>query len=103
VSKKTGEIVYSGSVARQGEMVALVTATGGDTFFGRTAKLVEDDNFMRTLRALIQARQRYLDEPTWMDRAPAHDFTSGATSARASMPRANSSPFIRSTIPCGCR
>jgi H+-transporting ATPase len=42
VNKKTGDVVYSGSVARQGEMVALVTATGGDTFFGRTARLVED-------------------------------------------------------------
>jgi len=41
VSKKAGEIVYSGSVAKQGEMVALVTATGGDTFFGRTARLVQ--------------------------------------------------------------
>jgi len=41
VEKKTGEIVYSGSVAKQGEMVALVTATGSNTYFGRTAKLVE--------------------------------------------------------------
>jgi H+-transporting ATPase len=41
VDKKTGEIAYSGSVAKQGEMVALVTATGGDTFFGRTARLVQ--------------------------------------------------------------
>ena len=41
VNKKAGEVVYSGSVAKQGEMVAAVTATGGDTFFGRTAKLVQ--------------------------------------------------------------
>lgn len=41
VDKKPGEVVYSGSVAKQGEMVAVVTATGGDTFFGRTAKLVQ--------------------------------------------------------------
>jgi H+-transporting ATPase len=41
VTKKTGEIAYSGSIAKQGEMVALVTATGGNTFFARTAKLVE--------------------------------------------------------------
>jgi len=40
VSKKPGDIAYSGSVAKQGEMVAVVTATGGNTFFGRTAKLV---------------------------------------------------------------
>lgn len=41
VDKKQGEIAYSGSVAKQGEMAAVVTATGSDTFFGRTAKLVE--------------------------------------------------------------
>src|SRR6266567_6766859 len=40
VSKKSGEDAYSGSVVKQGEMVAVVTATGGYTFFGRTAKLV---------------------------------------------------------------
>ena len=40
VNKKPGDIAYSGSVAKQGEMVAVVTATGGNTFFGRTAKLV---------------------------------------------------------------
>ncbi len=41
VSKKKGDIAYSGSVAKQGEMVALVTGTGANTFFGRTASLVQ--------------------------------------------------------------
>ena len=41
VSKKAGDIAYSGSVAKQGEMVALVTGTGANTFFGRTASLVQ--------------------------------------------------------------
>lgn len=41
VSKKAGDIVYSGSIAKQGEMEAVVTATGGKTFFGRTATLVQ--------------------------------------------------------------
>ncbi|OQY12104.1 MAG: plasma-membrane proton-efflux P-type ATPase [Desulfobacteraceae bacterium 4572_19] len=40
VDKKTGDLVYSGSIAKQGEMIALVAATGEHTFFGRTAKLV---------------------------------------------------------------
>lgn len=40
VNKKPGDTAYSGSVAKQGEMVAVVTATGAHTFFGRTAKLV---------------------------------------------------------------
>ena len=41
VSKKAGDIAYSGSVAKQGEMAALVTGTGANTYFGRTAKLVQ--------------------------------------------------------------
>jgi len=40
VDKKTGDIAYSGSVAKQGEMVGIVTATGNNTYFGKTAKLV---------------------------------------------------------------
>lgn len=41
VDKKIGDAVYSGSIARLGEMTAVVTATGSATYFGRTAKLVE--------------------------------------------------------------
>ncbi len=41
VSKNAGDIGYSGSVARQGQMTALVTATAASTYFGRTAKLVQ--------------------------------------------------------------
>jgi H+-transporting ATPase len=41
VSKKTEDVAYSGSVAKQGEMVAVVIGTGSDTYFGRTAKLVQ--------------------------------------------------------------
>ena len=40
VNKKVGDVVYSGSIAKQGEMVAIVTATGENTFFGKTAMLV---------------------------------------------------------------
>src|SRR5262249_58011848 len=40
VSKKVGDQAYSGSIAKQGSMTGLVTATGSNTFFGRTAKLV---------------------------------------------------------------
>ncbi|WP_319517462.1 plasma-membrane proton-efflux P-type ATPase [uncultured Martelella sp.] len=40
VNKTVGDIAYSGSVVKQGEMAAVVTATGSETFFGRTAKLV---------------------------------------------------------------
>ena len=41
VDKMTGDTVYSSSVAKMGEMKAIVTATGENTYFGRTAKLVE--------------------------------------------------------------
>ncbi len=41
VDKKVGEIAFSGSIVRQGEMTALVFATGMNTYFGRTARLVE--------------------------------------------------------------
>lgn len=40
VSKKIGDEAYSGSIVKQGEMEAVVIATGSNTFFGRTAKLV---------------------------------------------------------------
>ena len=40
VSKKSGDEAYSGSIAKQGAMTAVVTVTGGNTFFGRTARLV---------------------------------------------------------------
>jgi H+-transporting ATPase len=40
VSKTAGDSAYSGAIAKQGEMLGLVTATGNDTYFGKTAKLV---------------------------------------------------------------
>lgn len=42
VEKHVSDVAYSGSIARQGEMNGLVVATGMNTFFGRTAKLVEE-------------------------------------------------------------
>ncbi|WP_395666400.1 plasma-membrane proton-efflux P-type ATPase [Methylocella sp.] len=41
VDKKAGDEAYSGSIARQGEMSGVVTATGMNTYFGKTAQLVE--------------------------------------------------------------
>jgi|WetSurMetagenome_2_1015567.scaffolds.fasta_scaffold01597_9 H+-transporting ATPase len=40
-SKKVGESAYSGSIVKKGEMTAVVTGTGSNTFFGRTAGLVQ--------------------------------------------------------------
>lgn len=41
VNKKVGDTAYSGSMAKQGEMKAVVTATGMHTYFGKTAGLVQ--------------------------------------------------------------
>ncbi|MAA97551.1 MAG: plasma-membrane proton-efflux P-type ATPase [Stappia sp.] len=41
VEKGPGDEAWSGSVARQGEMTGVVTATGMNTYFGKTAGLVE--------------------------------------------------------------
>ncbi len=41
VTRKSGESVYSGSVLKQGEIDALVYATGQNTYFGKTAHLVQ--------------------------------------------------------------
>ena len=41
VDKKAGDSAYSGSMVKLGDMKAVVTATGMDTYFGKTAGLVE--------------------------------------------------------------
>jgi H+-transporting ATPase len=42
VTRKAGETVYSGSIIRQGEIDALVYGTGQNTYFGKTAQLVQE-------------------------------------------------------------
>jgi H+-transporting ATPase len=53
VQASTGDIVYSGSVVKQGEADVLVHATGSSTYFGKTASLVEEtqtvSHFQRTV------------------------------------------------------
>jgi H+-transporting ATPase len=41
-TRKSGEAIFSGSIVRQGEIGALVYATGANTYFGKTAELVQD-------------------------------------------------------------
>ena len=41
-TRTTGEAVFSASIIRQGEIGALVYATGANTYFGKTAELVQD-------------------------------------------------------------
>jgi len=40
VTKKPGDVAYSNSIVKQGEMTALVVATGLNTYFGKTVGLV---------------------------------------------------------------
>ena len=41
-TRKPGEAVFSGSIIRQGEIDAMVYATGSNTYFGKTAELVQE-------------------------------------------------------------
>ena len=53
VQRKSGEVAYSGAVIRQGEMDAVVTATGQETYFGKTTQLVQtahtESHFQRAI------------------------------------------------------
>ncbi len=42
VTRTSGDAVFSGSIIRQGEMEAMVYATGTHTFFGKTAQMVQE-------------------------------------------------------------
>jgi H+-transporting ATPase len=41
-TRKAGDAVFSGSIMRRGEIDAMVYATGTNTYFGKTAQLVEE-------------------------------------------------------------
>ncbi len=44
VKRTLSDAVFSGSIIRQGEVDAMIYATGANTFFGRTAQLMKDEN-----------------------------------------------------------
>ncbi|XP_062191998.1 plasma membrane ATPase-like isoform X2 [Phragmites australis] len=56
VTKNPGDSVYSGSTCKQGEIDAVVIATGVHTFFGKAAHLVDSTNqvghFQKVLKAI---------------------------------------------------
>jgi H+-transporting ATPase len=60
VDKQAGDVVYSGSAVKQGEMVGLVTATGTGTYFGRTAELVVHAEPVSHFQQAVLAIGRYL-------------------------------------------
>ncbi len=60
VEKAAGDICYSGSIVRKGEMDGLVIATGMHTFFGRTTKLVEEAHTISHFQKNVMKIGNYL-------------------------------------------
>ncbi len=60
VTRKPGEAVFSGSIIRQGEIGALVYATGGNTYFGKTAQLVQDAHTVSHFQKAVLKIGNYL-------------------------------------------
>jgi len=61
-TKNVGEAVFSGSIVRRGQSDALVYATGGKTYFGKTAKLVEQAPTLRLCLILPSANNRVVGQ-----------------------------------------
>ncbi|XP_057754513.1 plasma membrane ATPase 1-like isoform X1 [Arachis stenosperma] len=55
VSKHPGDGVYSGSTCKQGEIEAVVIATGVHTFFGKAAHLVENTTHVGHFQKVLQS------------------------------------------------
>src|SRR5271168_2463897 len=59
-TRKPGEAVFSGSIVRRGEIGALVYATGTDTYFGKTAQLVQDAHTVSHFQKAVLKIGNYL-------------------------------------------
>ncbi|KAL8141282.1 hypothetical protein V2J09_007303 [Rumex salicifolius] len=55
VTKNPGDAVYSGSTCKQGEIEAIVIATGVNTFFGKAAHLVENTTHVGHFQKVLTA------------------------------------------------
>ncbi|WP_083282905.1 plasma-membrane proton-efflux P-type ATPase [Humibacillus sp. DSM 29435] len=60
VSSAAGDAVYSGAIIRRGEIGALVYATGTDTYFGKTAELVQDAHTVSHFQKAVLKIGNYL-------------------------------------------
>jgi H+-transporting ATPase len=60
VDKNEGDVAYSSSIAKQGTMIGLVVATGMNTFFGETAKLVGAAEHVSHFQKAVMTIGRYL-------------------------------------------
>ena len=53
VTKKVGDIAFSGSLVKKGEMTAVVTGTGLNTYFGKTVQLVESAETVSSFQKMV--------------------------------------------------
>ena len=60
VTAKPGGAVYSGSIVRQGEIDGIVYATGSNTYFGKTAQLVEQAHTVSHFQKAVMKIGDYL-------------------------------------------
>src|ERR1700722_11033923 len=60
VTRKSGEPVFSGSIVRQGEIGALVYGTGANTYFGKTAQLVQEAHTVSHFQKAVLKIGNYL-------------------------------------------
>jgi len=58
--RKSGDAVFSGSIIRQGEIGALVYATGVNTYFGKTAQLVQEAHTISHFQKAVLKIGNYL-------------------------------------------
>ncbi len=59
-TRKPGEAVFSGSIIRQGEIGAIVYATGEHTYFGKTAQLVQTSHVTSHFQKAVLKIGNYL-------------------------------------------
>ncbi len=60
VTHKSGEPVFSGSIIRQGEIGAIVYGTGANTYFGKTAQLVQEAHTVSHFQKAVLKIGNYL-------------------------------------------
>jgi len=58
--RKSGEAVFSGSIVRRGEIDALVYGTGTNTYFGKTAQLVQEAHTVSHFQKAVLKIGNYL-------------------------------------------
>jgi H+-transporting ATPase len=60
VNKKISDMAYSSTIVKMGEMIGVVTATGVNSFFGKTATLVQSAKTVSHFQMAIQKIGRFL-------------------------------------------